>query len=140
MTEKEIKEIISCVLDRYANATGQSVSAPSDGSVFAEASAVLEDIIREHQPDYLETYFDVMEGKSMYRFHMFVTHRWILESYCEWLFSFLPEAVRRLRPERFEGFTRQRVLGFFGERLLTVWLLHQNLRIMELPVVEVRNG
>ncbi|MBQ9406343.1 MAG: DUF4422 domain-containing protein [Desulfovibrio sp.] len=108
--------------------------------VFAEASAVLEDIIRERQPDYLETYFDVMEGKSMYRFHMFVTHRWILESYCEWLFSFLPEAVRRLRPERFEGFTRQRVLGFFGERLLTVWLLHQNLRIMELPVVEVRNG
>ena len=39
MTEKEIKDIIVAVLDRYASATGSSVSAPSDGSVFAEASA-----------------------------------------------------------------------------------------------------
>ena len=39
MTEREIKEIISNVLERYANATGKSVSAPSDGSVFTEASA-----------------------------------------------------------------------------------------------------
>ena len=39
MNEKEIQQIISCVLERYASATGKSVPASSDGSVFAEASA-----------------------------------------------------------------------------------------------------
>ena len=39
MNEREIKEIIALVLDRYASATGQSVCATNDGSVFAEASA-----------------------------------------------------------------------------------------------------
>ena len=39
MNEKEIQDIIACVLERYASATGKAVPATSDGSVFTEASA-----------------------------------------------------------------------------------------------------
>lgn len=41
MNEKEIKDIIACVLEKYAGATGQSLASRpvSDGSVFAEVSA-----------------------------------------------------------------------------------------------------
>ncbi|MDD6062641.1 MAG: phosphate propanoyltransferase [Oscillospiraceae bacterium] len=39
MNEREIKDIIACVLEKYASATGQTVVPSSDGSVFAEASA-----------------------------------------------------------------------------------------------------
>lgn len=39
MNEREIKDIIACVLEKYSAATGQSVVQHSDGSVFAEASA-----------------------------------------------------------------------------------------------------
>ncbi|MBR5618627.1 MAG: propanediol utilization protein, partial [Clostridia bacterium] len=40
MNEKEIQQIISCVLERYAGATGRSVPAQAkDDSVFTEASA-----------------------------------------------------------------------------------------------------
>ena len=40
MNEKEIQQIISCVLERYAGATGKTVvSQPKDDSVFTEASA-----------------------------------------------------------------------------------------------------
>jgi len=30
---------------------------------------------------------------------------------------------------------QQRVLGFMAERLLTTWLLHQKLKVKELPVI-----
>ena len=39
MNEQEIKQIIACVLEKYAGATGKVPTVSNDGSVFAEASA-----------------------------------------------------------------------------------------------------
>lgn len=97
----------------------------------AEGHRILREKIQKNQPEYLGAFDRVMAGKSMYVYNMFITHRDILDRYCEWLFSFLIEAVEELNVEGYDT-RRQRMMGFFAESLLTVWLYRNKLRIKEL--------
>ena len=104
-----------------------------------EGYALMKDVIGKRQPDYLEAYEDVMKGHHFYLCNMFITKREILNQYCEWLFSFLIEAAERFDIERFAvGDKRRRTIGFFAERMLTVWLMKQELRITELPMLLIK--
>ena len=61
-----------------------------------------------------------------------MTRRDILNRYCEWLFSFLIDAASNLETASYDPYS-QRVMGFFAERMMTVWLRKQRLNIKELP-------
>ena len=52
----------------------------------------------------------------------------------DWLFDLLFEFERRINKADYQGY-QQRIMGFIAERLLTVWVYHQQLRIKELPVI-----
>ena len=89
--------------------------------------------MENHQPEYLGAFDEVMQGHKLFICNMFVTHRANFNKYCEWLFSFLIEAAESVDVDRYDNYSK-RVVGFFAERMLTVWLLKQNLRIKELPI------
>lgn len=93
--------------------------------------------IKKYQPDYLEAFDSVMTGYSMFLCNMFVTKREILNGYCEWLFSFLIEAAEETDVDGYDDYS-QRVIGFFAERMLTVWLRKNRLKIKQLPFVIVK--
>ena len=93
--------------------------------------------IEKHQPEYLQIFDDVMNGHSAFLCNMFVTRREILNRYCEWLFSFLIEAAEAIDVEGYDSYS-QRVIGFFAERMWTVWLRKNKLKIKELPYVVVK--
>ena len=95
-------------------------------------AAFMEEIIRA-QPDYEKDFTKVMADDRMYVCNMFITRREVMEKYCEWLFSFLLEATKKISVE---GCTedQKRVAGFFGETMWTVWMRHQDLKVKELPV------
>lgn len=93
--------------------------------------------IIEKQPNYVQAFDSVMEGNSAFLCNMFVTKREILERYCEWLFSFLLEVAEEMDVEGYDNYS-QRVTGFFAERMWTVWLRKNRLRIKELPYVIVK--
>lgn len=78
-----------------------------------------------------------MNGHSAFLCNMFVTRREILNRYCEWLFSFLIEAAEAIDVEGYDSYS-QRVIGFFAERMWTVWLRKNKLKIKELPYVVVK--
>lgn len=105
-----------------------------------EAETRMEQLIRtlleERQPEYSEAFQQVMEDFSFYRCNMFVTRREILAEYCAWLFSFLIDAVRQFDYSGMDA-TQQRIAGYFAERMLSVWLLRQKLKIGELPLLEI---
>ncbi|MCI9197589.1 MAG: DUF4422 domain-containing protein [Lachnospiraceae bacterium] len=44
---------------------------------------MLREKIQKNQPEYLGVFDRVMAGKSMYVYNMFITHRDILDRYCE---------------------------------------------------------
>ena len=73
---------------------------------------------------------------------MFVTRKNILDAYCKWLFSFIIDVAKeyvKLLPSTDLSATIKRLPGFFGEIMLTVWLLKNRLRIKELDIMQVPN-
>ena len=64
---------------------------------------------------------------------MFVARKNILDAYAEWLFSFLLEAVQEFDYQGLSDGDR-RIMGYWGEILINVWLVRQHLAIKELPI------
>lgn len=99
--------------------------------------AIIRKKIEKNQPEYVDAFDSVMNGHAIFTCNMFVTRREILNQYCEWLFSFLIEAAEEIDVEGYDSYS-QRVMGFFAERMWTVWLRRNRLRIKELPYVIIR--
>ena len=71
---------------------------------------------------------------------MFVTRRDIFDAYCKWLFSFYLDATEEiLRTVGLDEITGnpRRIIGFFSERMMTIWLWKNRLRIKELDFMFV---
>ena len=102
--------------------------------VYEKGFAIVEEALRRHQPDYHERFLEVLDGHLMYICNMFVTRKEIFDEYCTWLFSFLIEAAEQMDVSEYNAYSK-RVIGFFAERMLTVWLTRQPLKIKELPYV-----
>ena len=92
------------------------------------------------QPDYLDAFNFKMNLPTNFYFNMFVARRAVFEAYCEWLFSFMIDSTReilnktplaKLQP------SERRLPGHFSERMLTVWLMKNRLRIKEIKVIYV---
>lgn len=88
--------------------------------------------ITKNQPEYSGAFEDVMNGYRYFHFNMFVTKYDIMNKYCEWLFSFLIEAAEATEVSLYDNYSK-RVIGFFAERMWTVWLMKQDLKVAELP-------
>ena len=102
--------------------------------------AVLRKQIMQAQPDYLDAFDYVMNSSTLYKCNMFVTRQKVFDAYCRWLFSFLidatEEAVQKAELQNLPWSPR-RLMSFLGERMLTVWLIKNNLRIKELKIMQV---
>ena len=101
-----------------------------------ELAAFIESILRKHlmraQPDYLDAFDYKMNSPSCFFKNMFVARRSVFNAYCEWLFSFILDSTREVL-NRKENIRRS--MGHFAERMLTVWLLKNRLRIKELNIM-----
>ena len=117
------------VHDNLRQAVGSDLSVP--------ASRIVLDLISRRRPDYVDAFMKVMAGNRMYLCNMFVTRREIMNRYCEWLFSFMPDAADRIQVDGETGF-RKRTAGYLGEIMLTVWMERQDLRVYELPLEVVK--
>ena len=108
---------------------------------------VCEKIIRYHlvrtHPDYLDAFDDVLSGCAFFSCGMHITRRNIFNAYCKWLFSFMLDATKDARDKlEIDGKSLvemphqcSRVMGHFAERMMTVWLMKNHLRIKTLPII-----
>ncbi len=100
-------------------------------------------IFRKHialkQPDYLAAFEHGAESFTGFQYEIFITRRNIFNAYCEWLFSFLldvmEEVLAKTNIAKIKNSRKYRVVGTFSERLMTVWLWKNHLRIKKLPVL-----
>lgn len=95
---------------------------------------IIEDIIREKHPDYLNAFYLVMKSNRLYSNNMFILKQNIFNEFMEWWFDILFEFERRINLADYTEY-QQRIMGFMGERLLTVWFFHSNLKIKELQLI-----
>jgi len=97
-----------------------------------------EHIIRKH-PDYLDAFDYVSSSYAEFMYEMFITRHKIFNSYCEWLFSFIvdvtEEVIAKTNIAEINNSRKKRVVGLISERLMTVWLIKNRLRIKTLPII-----
>ena len=91
-------------------------------------------IIEERYPEYMEAFHEAMSRKKYHYGNMIICNKAIFDTYSEWLFDILFEVEKHTdlsgRPPY-----QQRAYGFLSERLMDVFLIHNKIRIKELPVI-----
>jgi hypothetical protein len=112
----------------------------------ADLAKFAEGVIKKHllkvQPDYLQTFEEVMDLMAIYKCHLLITCRNIFDAYCKWLFSFYLDATNEiLKAVNLAElpFSPRRLIAFLAERMLTIWLRKNRLRIKELDFMFVRD-
>jgi len=137
---KEILETYDIILVReyfsFPQTVGKIIIFGTDEALYHQAYDVIRTLLAKYQPEYVEAFDYVLSGYTFFRCNMFITKKEIMDKYCAWLFSFLLDAVQRLDVRK-HGSYNQRMIGFFAERMLTVWLMCQELKIKEMPIIEI---
>ena len=91
------------------------------------------------QPDYLEAFDYVSSSYSEYLYEMFITRQNVFNAYCEWLFSFIihvtEEVLATINLADINNPRKYRSIGLISERLMTVWLMKNRLRLKTLPIM-----
>lgn len=110
--------------------------AEFDSELAERAVDVIKKMLKRHQPDYVDSFEQIMSNQSLFGCNMMITRKYIFDAYCQWLFSFLLPAAKEFIPQ-LESVTvrRKRILGFIAERMFGVWLLKNRLRLRELPIM-----
>lgn len=102
---------------------------------FEQTYKALDDIFEKIGGNDYRAFQYMMTGNMLYPCNMFITSREILEEYCTWLFPILFQLIEKVEiQEDWDNYSK-RVIGFFAERLLTVWLVQQDYKIKELPIL-----
>lgn len=95
-----------------------------------------EKIVAELYPEYSEAFRKVMGRTKLYILNMFVMKKILFDKYCSWLFSILFELEKRIDITNYSQY-EARLFGFIAERLFNVWLEKQQLKVKEVPVVNL---
>ena len=124
----ELTRLPVTVLDNIRNSVGKELCD--------KALDIIRGLMTERVPAYADAFEHVMSGNVIYKCQIFVTNRSMLDAYCNWLFSFIVDAAEMLDVSQQDAH-HKRTIGYFAETMLTVWLLMQEARIKELPLMEI---
>ncbi|MBQ7629569.1 MAG: DUF4422 domain-containing protein, partial [Selenomonadaceae bacterium] len=79
----------------------------------------------------------VMNSSNFYRYTIIVTRKHVFDAFCSWLFSFLLKSVDEINKRIDFADKSVRLASFLGERMFTVWVIKNRLRIREMNVMQV---
>ena len=74
----------------------------------------------------------------MFPCNMFITSKVRFDQYCQWLFPVLLDSLKDRDFSQFDSYS-SRIIGFFAERMLTVWIVKEGLRVKQLPMWVTEN-
>jgi hypothetical protein len=95
---------------------------------------ILQSILQEKYPEYLDAYDEVLKGKKLYANNMFILKDEHFQEFMSWWFDVLFEFERRIDLNNYTDY-QKRILGFIAERLLNVWFRKKQLNCIELPII-----
>lgn len=101
---------------------------------YSEDLELTRDAIKKSSPDYLQAYDKVMNGHYYYYANMMICKKKLFDEYASWLFGVLNELELTIDLDKYSDNYQKRVFGFLSERLLQVWVVHNKLKVFEMPV------
>ena len=100
---------------------------------FVEHYLALEKTIREDFPEYWASFKVILEKSNrLPPYNMFLTRWEIFDQYCTFLFGVLQKLQPQIKLP--EDKTQHRIFGYLSERLLAVFIHHQQLKAKECPL------
>lgn len=97
------------------------------------------EIIEEMYPSYVSSFDEVMSGKTLHLYNMFVMKKKDFNRYSEWVFSILFELEKRTDISDYDAY-QSRIYGFISERLFNVWLTeNKELAKAEITAMNMEN-
>lgn len=95
---------------------------------------IIEKILNEDYPDYIESYKAVLESNTMFANNMFILKWDMFDEMMKWLFSLLFKFEKEIKFEDYKDY-QERIMGFLSERLITVWIYHNKIKYRELSLI-----
>lgn len=140
LQQDEILDILDCydLIVSNVHTIGISVIEGMKHSMcreaFLESVAIIRDIFEKKDELEREAFNQVMNGEFFFICNMFITRKELFDEYCEWLFPILFEMMDKVHiNEEWDAYSK-RVIGFWAERMLTVWLVITGYTIREVPI------
>ena len=99
---------------------------------------ILEKVMRDKFPEYLNALNIFANQTCMHEFNMFVMKKKYFFQYSRWLFEILFELEKKIDIKNYDAY-QKRIFGFLGERLLNIWIIHhqQSIKIKELDTINL---
>ena len=112
----------------------------SDGDVEfgTKAINIIKKMVERYQPEYLNAFHKIIYSQGFFYCNMLITRKHVYDAFCEWLFSFiLPATEEFLKVVDLDKLNtkQKRIIGYCAERMMSVWLLKQNLRLKDFPIM-----
>lgn len=99
-----------------------------------ELLVLIRNSVKANYPDYLNAYDKVMKGSEIYFCNMMICSKTLYQQYCSWLFTILFDIEKNVDMTGYSDY-QKRLYGFISERLLTVWIAKNRLKVCELGMV-----
>lgn len=96
--------------------------------------SITEKTIESLYPEYMDSYYRVLNSRSAHMFNMFIMEQEKFDEYCHWLFTILFKVEKNLDISQYNDF-HSRVFGRISEILLDVWLDKKKYEYLEIPVM-----
>ncbi|MFZ4454774.1 MAG: DUF4422 domain-containing protein [Bacteroidales bacterium] len=96
---------------------------------------ILKEVVVEKYPDYKDS-LSVFERNTFYTFNMMIASWKIWDSYLSWMFDILDKIFERVEVP--DEVYQKRFAGFLGERLLNLYIYHNNLRVKSYLTAEFK--
>jgi len=126
--------ITSKTCSTYPNTVVDHLKMSVCEEAFEAGYSTVKDVISKRYPEYLNTYVCFFNGYIFYPCNIFITKKEIMNKYCEWLFDILFEVIDQVDTSGYDDYSK-RIVGFMAERLFTVWLINNDLKIKELFII-----
>lgn len=106
------------------------------GSGIEQDLYILRDVVMEKYPEYVKDYDQFMKDDHGYFCNSLIAKREVFDNYAEWIFDILFEFEKRIDMTVRQG-QQLRIFGFLSERLLNVWVNHNNLKIKHYMLLQI---
>lgn len=98
----------------------------------------LRKVIERIYPEYIPSFDKFINGNRISLCNMFIMRNEMFKDYSEWLFKILLTLEKDFDISK--GSYQSRVFGFMAERLLNVYVLHNQLRIKYFPILKISDN
>ena len=102
-----------------------------------EGYLLMIDAIKRNCPEYMKSFDDVFSRRFEYFGNLMIANKSLFNEYSEWLFKLLRDIEERIDLSDKKNL---RLPGYIGERLLNLYVVHNNFKIKEVPQIFISDN